>query len=272
MHPANIGCLGAAKIDCCVLANNHVLDWGRRGLTDTLAALRAAGLRTAGAGADESEATAPATLDLTQGGRVLVFACATTDSGVLPDWAAGAERGGVNLLDDLGERSADALARRVRAGARAGDLVVVSIHWGTNWGYRVDRDQRAFAHRLIDSGAVHLVHGHSSHHPRPIEVYRERLILYGCGDLINDYEGIAGHEPYRPQLALMYFPSFDTAQGRLSRLELVPVRLRRFRLEMAGEDDSDWLVDALGRESKSFGTQLRHDARRAISVTWRQAG
>ena len=49
--------------------------------------------------------------------------------------------------------------------------------------------QIRFAHRLIDAG-VDVVHGHSSHHPRPIEVYRGKLILYGCGDTIDDYEGI----------------------------------------------------------------------------------
>lgn len=39
MHPANIPCLTVAKVDCCVLANNHVLDWGRSGLVETLETL-----------------------------------------------------------------------------------------------------------------------------------------------------------------------------------------------------------------------------------------
>ena len=46
---------------------------------------------------------------------------------------------------------------------------------------------RDFAHRLIDLGAADIVHGHSSHHPLPIEVYRGKPIFYGCGDLINDF-------------------------------------------------------------------------------------
>jgi poly-gamma-glutamate capsule biosynthesis protein CapA/YwtB (metallophosphatase superfamily) len=269
MHPANIACLTAARLDCCALANNHVLDWGRRGLTDTLAALRAAGLGTAGAGADVRDAAAPVVLDAGRAGRVLVIACATTDSGVLPDWAAGDERAGVNLLEDLGPRSADAIVRQLRASARAGDLVVVSVHWGSNWGYRVDARQRAFAHSLIDSGAVHVVHGHSSHHPRPIEVYRERLILYGCGDLLNDYEGIGGHDAYRADLALMYFPSFDAARGRLLRLVLVPVRIRRFRLEKAGAEDAQWLAQVLSREGGALGSRVRPEDDGTLSVAWR---
>ncbi len=69
MHPDNLPCLAAARIDCCVLANNHVLDWGYGGLTQTLASLRGAGMRTAGAGADVSQAGAPAMLDLGAKGR-----------------------------------------------------------------------------------------------------------------------------------------------------------------------------------------------------------
>src|SRR5262245_56619887 len=52
MHPDNLGCLTAARIDVCALANNHVLDWGEAGLVDTLDVLQRAGLHTAGAGRD----------------------------------------------------------------------------------------------------------------------------------------------------------------------------------------------------------------------------
>ena len=59
MHPANVGCLAAARLDCCSLANNHVMDWGRSGLLETLATLRGVGIRTAGAGGDADQAAAP---------------------------------------------------------------------------------------------------------------------------------------------------------------------------------------------------------------------
>ncbi|HKB53831.1 MAG TPA: CapA family protein, partial [Ramlibacter sp.] len=101
MHPANIACLTGAGIDCAVLANNHVLDWGREGLDETLSVLRDAQVRWAGAGQHASEAAAPATLDLPTGGRLLVFALAASSSGVPPDWAATATRAGVNFLDTV---------------------------------------------------------------------------------------------------------------------------------------------------------------------------
>src|SRR5690606_10004038 len=98
--------------------------------------------------------------------------------------------------------------------------VVVSIHWGSNWGYEVTDAQVAFAHALIDGG-VDVVHGHSSHHPRPFEVYRDRLVLYGCGDFLNDYEGISGYEAYRSELTLLYLPTL-APDGALRSMSLVP--------------------------------------------------
>jgi poly-gamma-glutamate synthesis protein (capsule biosynthesis protein) len=82
MHPANIGCLAAAGIDCCVLANNHVLNWGRAGLQETLATLAAAGVRTAGAGATRETARAPAVIEVQGRGRVLVFGFGARSSGI----------------------------------------------------------------------------------------------------------------------------------------------------------------------------------------------
>ena len=57
--------------------------------------------------------------------------------------------------------------------------VVVSIYWGPNWGYPIPKDQRRLAHALIEEAGISIVHGHSSHHAKAIEIYRERLILYG---------------------------------------------------------------------------------------------
>ncbi|HYX63656.1 MAG TPA: CapA family protein [Burkholderiales bacterium] len=235
MHPRNMPCLTAARIDCCVLANNHVLDWGYEGLEDTLESLHAAGIHTAGAGRDAEQARAPAVLERPGGSRVLVFAYAMQTAGVPPDWAA-ARGPGINFLASL---SIDVVGKHVQSAKRDGDTVVVSLHWGDNWGYEVSQAERDFARGLVEAG-VDVVHGHSSHHPKPVELHRGRPILYGCGDLINDYEGIGGHESYLPGLAVLYFFTPGAA------LELVPFRVRRFRLERAGEDDIAWLAQKLG--------------------------
>ncbi|MBX3187047.1 MAG: CapA family protein [Labilithrix sp.] len=251
MHPANVGCLLAAGVDVCVLANNHVLDWGERGLRETLDVLRRAGIRTAGAGTTEV-AVAPAIVPV-RDARVVVFGLGHGSSGIPRSWRAQPEEAGVWLLDDLSEESAEAVGELAQRARAPGDVVVVSIHWGTNWGYEVTDAQVRFARALVDHG-IDVVHGHSSHHPRPIETYAGRLILYGCGDFVNDYEGIAGHEAYRADLALAYVAEIDPASGRLSRLRMIPLRLSRMRLERASAVDTRWLRARLERVSRPFGT------------------
>lgn len=252
LHPDNAPCLTAAGIDCCVLANNHVLDWGSAGLIETIETLRRSGLRTAGAGADREQAQAPAILPLSDGTRVLVFAGATIDSGVLAAWSACAARPGVAHLPDLSSRTVAQIARRVRSHRREGDRVIFSIHWGDNWGYAVPERHRAFAHGLIREAEVDVIHGHSSHHVKAVEVFDDRLILYGCGDFLNDYEGIEGLEEFRGDLGLMYLPSIERATGRLRELRLVPTRIRRFRVERADGEDRHELFEILRREYARF--------------------
>ncbi|HSN19231.1 MAG TPA: CapA family protein [Usitatibacter sp.] len=255
MHPANVAALAAARIDACALANNHVLDWGREGLAETLAVLVRSGIATAGAGENAERAAAPAVIPIAEGRRVLVFAYGEGSSGVPRDWAATNERSGVNRLADLSPRTVEQVARAIGRHRRAGDLVVASIHWGGNWGYAIGRDERAFAHALIDTAHVDVVHGHSSHHPKGIELHAGRPILYGCGDLLNDYEGISGYREFAPELRAMYFPTFG-ANGALESFDIVPMRLARFRLERAGAADARALASTLARESARLGTRV----------------
>jgi poly-gamma-glutamate synthesis protein (capsule biosynthesis protein) len=294
MHPANVGVLAAAGIDCCVLANNHVMDWGREGLAETLQSLSAAGIRAAGAGTDADAARAPAQLPLPGGGRLLLFARGATSSGVPEDWAAAgsgkaatgsgkatagsadapgasrerAARAGVAItaIDAL---AADALAAEVLAHRRPGDRVIVSLHWGENWVARVPDAHRAFARRLIEAGAADLVHGHSSHHPLPIEVHRGKAILYGCGDLINDYEGIAPRGELRSDIGCLYFARLARDTGMLRGLRIVPLQLRRLRLSPPDPQAVDWLARFLGEGGREFGTSLAAAPEGGWELRWR---
>jgi poly-gamma-glutamate synthesis protein (capsule biosynthesis protein) len=268
MSPANARCLTAANIDCCVLANNHVLDWGRAGLLETLQTLHDAGLQLAGAGRDNKQAAAPAVLEAAGKGRVLVFAFGTASSGIPRDWAAAEERPGVNLLRDLSQASVDRIAAQVRAARRPGDIVVASLHWGGNWGYEIPPRQQRFAHALIDDAGVDLVHGHSSHHAKGIEVYNDKLILYGCGDFLDDYEGIEGYEAFRDDLVLMYFPRLDPATGKLLGCDVTPLQIRNFRLNRASPADADWLRNVLNREGKAFGTRVESAEDGGLRLRW----
>ena len=268
MDPRNVGVLTAARIDACSLANNHVLDWEREGLAETLATLRAAGIGVAGAGVTRAEALAPLVLPLSGRGRVLVFAAATGDAGVPESWDALATRSGVHRLPDLSAATLAHIGADIARHKRDRDIVVFSIHWGGNWGYAIEPAQRAFAHGLIDEAGVDIVHGHSSHHPKAMEVHRDRLVLYGCGDFLNDYEGIGGNEEFRGELGLMYFPRLRATDGRLRELILVPTRIRRFRVEQAHGDDARWLLARLRRECAPMGCGLETRDDGTFALTW----
>ena len=142
MHPDNVGCLTAAGIDCCALANNHTLDWAYAGLAETLSTLRDAGIRTAGAGSDIEEASAPAIVPLPGERRLLVYSLATRDSGIGKFWIATHSKSGINEIFDFYPHVTQPLLDRIRADKQAGDLVVASIHWGGNWEYRASPGQQ----------------------------------------------------------------------------------------------------------------------------------
>jgi poly-gamma-glutamate capsule biosynthesis protein CapA/YwtB (metallophosphatase superfamily) len=267
MHAQNIGCLTAAQITACALANNHLLDWGYDGLSETLKTLNAAGIAHAGAGNDAEEAMQPAVLGIAGKSRALLFSFASTTSGIPQEWKATSISPGVNLLDDLSEATAARVADQMRAHQQPGDLIVASIHWGSNWGYEIPRDQIAFAHRLIEEG-IAIVHGHSSHHVKAIEVFKGRLILYGCGDFITDYEGISGYEMFRGDLALMYLVDVDPQNGQLVSARLVALQMRRFRLERASAADAKWLCNLLNEFGERFGTGARLEADHSLMLEW----
>lgn len=273
MSPANIGCLTAAGPDACALANNHVLDFGPAGLAETLATLAGAGIRFAGAGRDLAEASAPAIVPHRRGGRVVVHSLATTTSGVPVGWAARPDRAGVNLVTDVSGTGGGALASSMAVGKQPGDILVASVHWGSNWGYQVPGSHVDFAHGLIDGG-VDIVHGHSSHHVRPIEVYRDRLILYGCGDTIDDYEGIRADQEYRDDLRPLYFSTVDSATGRLVGLRIAVMQARQMRLWPASAEDTRWFTAVVNDISRDYGSRFDSTAAGAgmLDLSTRGAG
>lgn len=268
MAPADVPCLNAVEIDCCVLANNHVLDWGRPGLRETLSTLHGAGIRTAGAGLSEAEAAAPAIIDVPGGARLLVFGFALKSGGVPREWRAATARAGVNWVPDLSERSLEAVRRQISSYRRAGCLVIASIHWGGSWGFGVSEEEREFAHRLIDAAGVDVVHGHSSSHAKGIEIYRRKLILYGCGDLLNDFEGGGAHKYLRPELALMYFPTLDAESGELLSLVMVPMRAQDFRLNTVSARAAARFAATLNLECNKLGAHITQQPDARLALQW----
>ena len=268
MHPDNIPCITAANIHCSALANNHVLDWGYTGLEETLETLTKAGMKFAGAGHNREEAEAPVVMEIANKGRVVLFSFGSVTSGIPWEWSAKEHRPGVNLLQDFSHKTVRQIGAMAQQIKQPGDILVASIHWGGNWGYRIPKAQKAFAHQLIDEAGIDIIHGHSSHHPKGIEIYQQKPIIYGCGDFLNDYEGISGYEAYRGDLALMYFVTMDTSTGRIARFEMTPTRTKRFRINLASNEEAQWMRDTLGREHEKLGTRLELEPNNRLTLRW----
>jgi len=268
MHPKNIAAITSAKIDVCVLANNHVLDWGTSGLAETLQTLKDANIKTVGAGQDMKQAASPAILELDGKGRLIIFAYGLPSSGIPHTWAASYNTPGVNLLRDLSNKTVGYIERQVGEVKRRGDVVIASIHSGGNWGYAIAPEQIEFAHNLIDRAGVDVIHGHSSHHVKGIEVYRGKLVLYGCGDFLDDYEGIKGYETFRDDLGCMYFVTLDPLTGNLVDLQMTPTQIKRFKVNRASKVDALWLRDTLTREGRAFGTRAELSRDNILKLRW----
>lgn len=267
MHPDNAGVLTAAGIDFCALANNHTLDWGQKGLQETLQTLDDAGISHAGGGEHIEEAQKPAILEK-QENRIIIFSYGMESSGIPASWAASTNAPGINLLPDVSTEMVDNISKQVEKVKQKGDVVIFSVHWGSNWGYSIPERQQNFARELIDKADVDLVHGHSSHHPKGIEVYKEKLIMYGSGDFINDYEGISGHEEYRDDLTLMYFPRIEPASGNLTGLKMVPMQIKNFQLQHASPSDAKWLAGVLDQEGIDLETGIQITEQNNLLLEW----
>lgn len=267
MNPENINCISVAEISCCALSNNHVLDWGYNGLEDTLYALDRKSIAHTGAGLNRDSAMEPAIIDFGEKGRVLIFALGAEDSGIPPKWEATGSHAGITLINKFSEFRIQQVTENVNKFRQKNDIVILSIHWGDNWGYEIPQEHREFAHSLIDYCGIDCIHGHSSHHAKGMEVYKGKLILYGCGDLINDYEGIYGFEEFRADLSLLYIVSLNEC-GDLNSCKLIPMKLCRFRLNQATENECKWFTELFSGPAFVQGTNVVVTGDNYLELLW----
>jgi poly-gamma-glutamate synthesis protein (capsule biosynthesis protein) len=242
----NVAVLNAAQIDAVSLANNHVLDFSYEGLFDMLRHLRRAGIRFAGAGATLKEASAPIIWEVQ--GRKLGFIAITDNE---PDWAASGKHSGVWYVPiRVDGKQAQYLFEVVQQTKAEVACLIVSVHWGSNWGYAPPPEHRLFAHALIDRGAD-IIFGHSSHVARGIEMYQNRPIIYGAGDFIDDY---AVDEVERNDQSFLFIIEMNATT--LSRLLLYPTVIRHFQARRARNSECLAIVTHMQRLCMQLNTTM----------------
>lgn len=267
MHPKNVAILTNAKIDYCSLANNHTLDWERQGLIETVETLKNSNIAFSGAGRNIEEASKPIIIPI-KNGRIIIFSFGAESSGIPKLWAAKQQLSGLNILPNNIDVLINLIKNQLEAIKKKNDIVVFSVHWGGNWGYNIPSNHKRIAHEIIDNAGIDIVLGHSSHHPMGIEVYKNKLIIYGAGDFINDYEGIQSHGEYKGELSLMYFPSINITNGQLISLKVFPMEIKKFKLNNASKPDVIWLKNILNKEGKKLNTQVKLNDDNSMDLKW----
>ena len=239
----NVACLSSAGIDAVSLANNHVLDFGVDALREMLPALAQHGIAGTGAGMDLAAARRPAVLHT--GANAVAFIAFTDNQ---PDWAAGSQAPGINYVpvDSVDSRTTELLdlVRQTKADVQ---ILVVSAHWGSNWGINVPSGHRHLAHALIDAGAD-VVFGHSAHIFRGIEIYDGRPIIYSAGDFVDDY---AVDPDERNDQSFIFL--LKAGAGGLESLRLYQTRIGRLQTRLA-DRSARAIAERMHRLSHRLGT------------------
>lgn len=240
----NVAVLKEAAISAVSLANNHSQDYGQEALVECLDILERHSIPYAGAGRSIAEAMRPAVfkVDLM---RVAVIAFTDNE----PGWKAAERQSGIFYVPvDTSDRHFKQLEHLTQTVRRSSDFVIVSAHWGPNWGYDPLPSHRKAARALIEAG-VDVVFGHSPHIFRGIEIYKGKPILYSCGDFIDDY---AVDEIERNDWSAIFMLDYENFQFK--KITIVPTVIRNCQARLAEGGEKETIAWLMRRLCADLGT------------------
>lgn len=277
MHPVNIPVLLEGGADYVNLANNHVLDFGVTGLRDTLRAVGSVGVEYSGVAIEKGQEVLPAALHLPRsaagGGKdgytVHVYSASdhprewgsVSDVGFhLIDYSASTRKRLRTLLSPNHTATSDTNNKTEKPALR-----IFSIHWGPNYIWHPHGKIKSLAHFLVDECGIDIVHGHSAHHVQGVEARNGKLILYGCGDFVDDYRL---NKEFRNDLSAVWRVSVRESPGgvagaggqlKLEKLEIFPTRVQGFGAILLGKEDKDhkWVREKVTELSREMETVVR---------------
>jgi poly-gamma-glutamate capsule biosynthesis protein CapA/YwtB (metallophosphatase superfamily) len=195
-----------AGIGVVNLANNHTFDAEERGFLDTLRALSMAGIAHVGGGTDLADARKPVIVE--RNGIKLGILGYTQFNNMGESAFAADGRPGIVPMDPF------LIKEDVRKLRPQVDYVMVAIHWATSRSAEVSANNRAFAHDLIDAGAD-VILGHHPPHPKGIEVYHGKVILYAPSNVLRGHNG--------PSLDDGYLARFTLGPKSVEKVEVLPI-------------------------------------------------
>ncbi len=295
-NPDAIKVLNSASIDYVSLANNHVLDYDVDALFDTINLLDKNNIYHSGAGRNLKEAVSPVFMEkkLESNSDNIIFFSENNDKnlnkdnmkktikiGLIsltdnePGWEATDTSVGINhipiTLDT--DKYYYRLKSCIEKTRGQSDLVIVSSHVGPHFRERPSAKYVNFAHQIMEFGAD-IYWGHGNHMPQGIEIYKpnnknaNKIIIYDCGDFIDDY---AVNPNFRNDLSFIFLLRFnfdnsnkfstDNNEGhnflQNAVIELVPTKISNFMVNTISPDDFDFdfVVDRMIQKCSELGTK-----------------
>ena len=250
----------AAGITLVNLANNHTFDAEERGFTDTIHALSSAGIAHVGGGRDLDEARKP--VILTRNGIKFGVLGYTQFNNMGESTYAAPGRPGIAPMDPFLMKED---IRRLRSQV---DYVVVAVHWSANRKYDISPENRKFAHDLIDAGAD-IVLGHHPPHPKGLEVYRGKVILYAPSNILRGHTNPNSDDGYLIRLTI--------GKKSVEKVEVLPIAgkgqpdghtgpydaklFQPFVMEGAGAQK---LLDAIRGRTAQLDTKMEIDGNKGV--------
>ncbi|MBP7901305.1 MAG: CapA family protein [Spirochaetes bacterium] len=204
--------LPSLGLDVVSLSNNHILDYGKDGLTDTIDFLKKNNIAYCGAGMNESEARKPAAIS---SGKKEILFLSYNDLPPSYYYAKGSKYGSAEINDE--KIISDILKHKTKD-----NLVFVSLHWGIEHSTQIKPEQIEQAHKYIDAGADGII-GHHPHVPQGVEIYKGKPVFYSLGNAVNGYY----NQKYMPNI----FGAVKIKDGNVAEVRVIPVEGDNYKMK-----------------------------------------
>lgn len=247
-RPEMLRCLTRAGIDIVTAANNHGGDYGPLSVADTARWCAEAGLVCVGNGNNLAEAETPRLANV---GPIRVgFVGMDTTKGCFSATKDGA---GINHAseDDDFKTFTEKVKRLGEWADGRCDLLVLTIHWGSNWVRETQPFQKKMARIAFDHG-VDVVLGHSAHRLQGVEIVDGKPVVYDMGNLLFDCK----LKPEGRQSALF---RVHLSRGGVHKIEVLPVQALEGRTVLAGRDEAEATLSEMKELCAALGTNLTVD-------------
>lgn len=237
------------KLDVVSLSNNHLLDYGLKGMYDTISYLDDWGIVHTGAGRNLAEARRPAVLSF---GHTRIYILAYCERPPKEFYAEEGRPGTAPLvIDDI--------IKDVREHKTRGNIVLVSLHWGIELSNHPRPDQVETAHRIIEAGADGII-GHHPHCPQGIEIYRGKPVIYSLGNFILGYY----NQRYEDNIIVSFYYDGNS----LERMEIRSITGKNeemfFQPRVIEGERAERNLMKLVKISENFNTPIRVEGNRAV--------